>query len=160
MRKLALFMATVALVAVSVAAPALGAGSRTYTARLSGDVEVPTPTSSEATGKATFTLSKDGTVLSYKVTVSKAESMSTGVVQAYIHLGPVDVVGPVVVNLVPSQGVAKGVLAEGVITASNLLGPFQGQPLGDLIAEIEAGNTYVNVHTTAYPAGEIRGQIK
>jgi hypothetical protein len=29
-----------------------------------------------------------------------------------------------------------------------------------LIEEIKAGNTYVNVHTTQHPGGEIRGQIR
>ena len=29
-----------------------------------------------------------------------------------------------------------------------------------LIADIRAGNAYVNVHTTANPGGEIRGQLR
>jgi hypothetical protein len=29
-----------------------------------------------------------------------------------------------------------------------------------LVADIKAGNAYVNVHTTAHPGGEIRGQIQ
>jgi hypothetical protein len=31
--------------------------------------------------------------------------------------------------------------------------------MDDLVAEIDSGNTYVNVHTNAFPGGEIRGQI-
>jgi hypothetical protein len=34
-----------------------------------------------------------------------------------------------------------------------------GQPLSALIDQIEAGNTYVNVHTSAHTGGEIRGQL-
>jgi hypothetical protein len=29
-----------------------------------------------------------------------------------------------------------------------------------IVAQLEAGKTYVNVHTTKNPAGEIRGQVK
>ena len=30
---------------------------------------------------------------------------------------------------------------------------------GELVAAIRSGVTYANVHTTAHPGGEIRGQI-
>jgi outer membrane receptor for monomeric catechols len=53
----------------------------------------------------------------------------------------------------------NGVLAEGTITADNLVGTLAGQSLGVLIEMIKAGNAYVNVHTSQFPPGEIRGQI-
>jgi hypothetical protein len=51
-------------------------------------------------------------------------------------------------------------LAEGDITAANLTGSLTGLDLQDLIDEINAGNIYVNVHTSQNPPGEIRGDIK
>jgi hypothetical protein len=54
----------------------------------------------------------------------------------------------------------QGVLAAGVITDANLVGLLAGQTLADLIAEIAAGNAYVNVHTSQFPGGAIRGQIQ
>jgi hypothetical protein len=39
------------------------------------------------------------------------------------------------------------VIGRGTITAANLIGPLAGQPLSALIAVIEAGGAYVNVHT-------------
>ncbi len=60
--------------------------------------------------------------------------------------------------LIPGR--SNGPLAVNVITEANLVGPLVGQTLADLIAEMRAGNTYVNVHTNQFPAGEIRGQIQ
>jgi hypothetical protein len=50
----------------------------------------------------------------------------------------------------------------GTITAANVVAT-EGMKQGDLGALIQAmmnGETYVNVHTTKYQDGEIRGQIK
>ncbi|PYV08229.1 MAG: hypothetical protein DMG07_26405 [Acidobacteria bacterium] len=62
-------------------------------------------------------------------------------------------------------------LAEGTITAADLVGPLTGNPLSELITAMEDGNAYVNAHTNDgvaptntgpgdFPGGEIRGQIK
>jgi hypothetical protein len=37
---------------------------------------------------------------------------------------------------------------------------MKGKTLDDLLEQMRAGNTYVNVHTKAHPGGEIRGQIE
>jgi len=132
-----------------------------FRAHLSGDNET-FPTESNATGQAIFQLNKEGTELSYKLIVSNIENVR----MSHIHVAPEDSNGPIVVWLYPSAppmslipGRFDGVLAEGVITDSNLMGPLAGMTLSDLISEIYAGNTYVNVHTDQYPGGEIRGQI-
>ncbi len=68
------------------------------------------------------------------------------------------------------SGRHDGVLAEGTFTAANFVGPLAGHPMWDLIAAVEAGNAYVNVHTNDgqdgvntgpgdFPGGEIRGQL-
>jgi hypothetical protein len=98
---------------------------------------------------------------------------------AHIHTGAVGANGPIVVWLFPGTdpvpgplgaGPQRGKIAEGTITAANLVGPLAGHPLSDLVAEIQAGNAYVNVHTNDgiaptntgpgdFPGGEIRGQL-
>jgi len=40
------------------------------------------------------------------------------------------------------------------------MGPFTGKTIADLVAEIQAGKAYVNVHTKEHPDGEIRGTIQ
>ncbi|MGH7455091.1 MAG: CHRD domain-containing protein, partial [bacterium] len=74
-------------------------------------------------------------------------------------------------SVAPGGGRTDGVLAQGTITAANLVGPLAGHPLSDLISAMRAGNTYVNVHTNDgvglpdtgpgdFPGGEVRGQIR
>ena len=71
----------------------------------------------------------------------------------------------------PTAVATDGVLAEGSFTAANLTGALAGQPLSALIAAMETGNAYLNVHTNDgvaptntgpgdFPGGEIRGDIR
>ena len=60
-------------------------------------------------------------------------------------------------KLIPGR--TDGILAEGVITEASLVGSLEGAELSVLIEAMEAGNTYVNVHTAQIPGGEVRGQI-
>jgi hypothetical protein len=85
---------------------------------------------------------------------------------AHIHVAPAGTNGPVAVWLYPDapppqpiEGRFDGVLGKGIITAEDLTGPLAGMALVDLLDAMRAGNTYVNVHTTENPGGEIRGQI-
>jgi hypothetical protein len=149
------------LLLLALAGTALASGNRNYRTHLTGAEEVPA-VETQAQGQAIFQLSKDGTELHYKLIVANIEN----VMMAHIHLGPAGVNGPVVAWLYPSapppaliEGRFSGVLAEGTITAASLVGPLAGEPLSALIDAIEAGNTYVNVHTSQYPGGEVRGQI-
>jgi len=159
--------AAVALLAVGSAV----ALDQTFSATLSGAEEVPVR-ATPATGSASFSF--DGVGLSYRVEVQNIRN----VVGAHIHLGPRGVNGPIVLTMfmVSPPGVfgggpgpaAGGLLAAGRTTA--LEGPLAGQPMSALVAQLEAGNAYVNVHTNDgvvpvdtgpgdFPGGEIRGQV-
>jgi CHRD domain len=142
--------------------PLVSAQSATFHATLSGKEAVP-PVDTSAHGTATFVLSKSGDSLSYTLSVTDIEDAT----MAHIHIGPVGKEGPVAVWLYPSNpppmtksGKFTGVLAKGLITAASLSGPLKGKTIADLVDQIKAGMAYVNVHTTAHPGGEIRGQIK
>lgn len=152
-------------IALAAASPATASETaNTFTATLSGDEEVPEEGEVETTaaGDATFEVSADGSEISYTVNVSGLDDVS----MAHIHLGASGENGPVVVWLYPEgpppeliEGPTDGVLASGSFTADDLMEDLEGGTLEDLIAEMVAGNAYVNAHTEAYPAGEIRGQI-
>jgi hypothetical protein len=170
MRKLLLLgLVLMGCLAVTGATMAKNDNNRNFFAHLSGDEEVPVR-ETRAVGQAVFHLSQDGTALDYTLIVANIEN----VVAAHIHVGAVGVNGPVVAFLAgpfpPGGGRVDGVLAKGTITAANLVGPLAGHPLSDLISEMTAGNTCVNVHTNDgiapintgpgdFPGGEVRGQI-
>lgn len=48
----------------------------------------------------------------------------------------------------------------GNFTDDDVQGPLAGLPLEQLIGFMGNGSTYVNVHSTDFPLGEIRGQIE
>jgi len=166
-----LMIATLVLTMLAMSgSPASVMASDNFVAALSGGNEVP-QRDTNATGVATFKLSKDGTELSYRLIVANIEN----VIAAHIHMGKAGVNAPVVAFLYGPAPVGggrmDGVLAEGTIIEANLVGPLAGHPFSDLIAAIESGNAYVNVHTNDgvgstntgpgdFPGGEIRGQVR
>jgi hypothetical protein len=149
------------VILLSIAATASASSAKNFRTHLSSGEEV-AEVISNAQGQAIFKLNDDKTSLHYKLNVANIENVT----QAHIHLGPAGTNGPIVVWLYPSAppaqlipGPSNGGLAEGDITADDLVNALAGQPLQVLIDAIEAGNTYVNVHTSQYPPGEIRGQL-
>ena len=161
---------TILLIAMLVLAlaPAAVAGDN-FVATLSGGEEVPAR-DTQAVGVATFKLSDDGASLEVKLNVANIEN----VVAAHIHCGAVGVNGPVGVTLfgaAPAGGSVNGTLAEGTITAPDPGNACGWTDLAAVLAAIESGATYVNVHTNDgvappntgpgdFPGGEIRGQIR
>jgi hypothetical protein len=130
----------------------------TYSADLSGKNEVP-PVTSKAGGELTLTVAQDGQSVSYSlnvtdlsnVTVAKlrnAKAGAKGAVILTIYGGPT------------KQGAFSGILAEGSFDASKLVGPLQGKTLEDFTNMVEAGEVYINVGSTKFQNGELRGQLK
>jgi hypothetical protein len=116
-----------------------------------------------AQGQLVLRPQEGGTVLAYRLLAANIENVT----QAHIHLAPPGSPGPVIAWLYPSgppavliPGRFNGVLAEGVITDANVVGPLAGQGVAALVAAIQAGSAYANVHTTQFPPGEIRGQVR
>ena len=58
----------------------------------------------------------------------------------------------------------NGGTVSGTLTAASVVGPVpQNVAVGDFDAVIDALNSntaYANIHTTKFPAGEIRGQVR
>jgi hypothetical protein len=117
------------------------------------------------TGNGTFTarISNDESQIEWQLTYNDLEG---AVQQAHIHFGQKAITGPISVFLCTNlgNGPAPPATISGTITAADVTnlanerGISAGE-LDELIAAIRAGATYVNVHSTRWPGGEIRSQI-
>ena len=149
---------------ITLAALTLACGSSTsttpqtvtYTAALKGSNEAPTPNTSTATGAATATLTSG--VLTYSVTFA---GLSSGATAGHIHIGIPGVAGPAIVGfsgVTSTSGTLTGTVN---MTAANVANTSATLVIsGDsLLKAINNGNAYVNIHSSNFPSGEIRGQL-
>lgn len=125
------------------------AGAETvFLAVLEGKQENPA-VATAAAGGGYFVLNAEQTVLSFMIKVRNLSGPITG---AHFHLAPRGSNGPVVRTLTAD------------FTDSTAAGEWRNtdaEPLTPaLVADLLAGNIYVNVHTAANPGGEIRGQLE
>jgi hypothetical protein len=129
------------LLALVLAAPA-SAGGRPFATTLRGAQEVPGPGDPDGVGSASLQLNHGQGTICYTLTASGLATPTA----AHIHAAPAGVAGPVVVPLVPPVSGTSSACT----TADR-----------DLIKAIiqHPENYYVNVHTTEFPAGAIRGQL-
>jgi hypothetical protein len=118
----------------------------TLSANLSAALEVP-PTTSSGNGSCTVKLSADNQSLTLSGTVNNLTTPITG---AHIHVGGAGATGEVVKTLTVSGNTFSATWTAGDST----------QPLTPtLVTALLNGGLYVNVHTTANPNGEVRGQL-
>ncbi len=150
-------------------------GSMTLQVRLSGFGEVPTISTK---GKGSFKASIDPVSGSIDYTLAYS-GLQGRVTQSHIHIGPRHNTGGIAIwlcqtatnpapvtsppSVVPTCPDTDGAVT-GTITPAHVIGPVPqlitaGQ-LDEVLAAIRAGLAYVNVHSAAVPAGEIRGQFR
>jgi hypothetical protein len=151
------FLALAALFVLSTASQAQ-AQTVTFTAQLNGGNEVPgVVTGSAGTATVTWnTATKAGT---YRVDVY---NMPVGTTASHIHVGAVGVGGPVVINFtVPAGGISNDFGLTGTFVCTDVVArAAQGiNSCEDFEQALLLNNTYVNVHSTANPGGEVRGQL-
>ena len=133
-------------------------GVQEFDAILTSAAEVP-PVQSSASGFAELEVEEGSDNMEYGIIAINIDKVT----KAHIHQGSSSEAGPVVATLFnPSTptGPVTEELTTGSITSANLEGPLQGKQLSDLIALMQNGQAYVNVHTEQNPDGEIRGTIE
>lgn len=128
-------------------APAIWGGGFTdlpFEAALTGANEVP-PVTTGASGLGTLSYNFDTKELQYAIQVADITSITA----AHIHSGTVGVNGPVLFGLYGGTGSFDPTHPiSGTVTLN-----------AEQQAQLMNGALYINVHTTANPSGEIRGQI-
>lgn len=143
MRSLCLSCRTAALLAVLVLNACGGSVDDdlplAFSATLTAAEEVP-PNTSLANGAGLVTIDPDRRTLTASVVASGMADTD-----AHIHVGARGVAGPVVFPLAKAAGTTVWTTRVPVTEAQ--------------LDALKAGNYYFNVHSTAFPNGEIRGQI-
>ena len=167
--KLAVAVAVTAAMAVAGTAAVAGGGGKQLRTSLHGYEEVPVvSTGGSGDFRATVTPAGDG--FAYRLSYSGLEG---NVTQAHIHLGQPSVNGGISVFFCSNLGNGPAgtqacppspATVTGTIGPSNVIGPAaQGIAPGEmaeLMRAIRAGVTYANVHSSLFPGGEIRGQVR
>lgn len=149
-----------ALVASAAAGGLVGCDSsedfETYVATLEGAQENP-PVSTSASGRAVVLVSKSGDRIDVSVTTTGLQNGT----QAHIHRAPRGTNGGVIFWLWQPGNPLYPEGPEQV--GKSWVNPSfdtRDQPLSEqILADLRAGNLYVNFHTTRFPGGEIRGQL-
>ena len=136
-------------------------GREAFQADLSGAQEVPArPTAANGTAQIFI----DGDLISYAIEIDDIDSITA----AHIHSGVPGVNGPIRLFLYPPLPPAAGetvpristsdkrILIESTVPSSNVTGvTYQ-----ELLNQMRNGGAYVNVHTTTFPGGEMRGVVR
>src|SRR5215208_4348962 len=165
----------VLVVAAVATTTALAGGEREVRTRLTGFQEVPA-ISTDASGKFRAKLRTSSEEIRYELSYA---DLTGAVQQAHIHIGQRSVNGGISVFLCSNLGNGPAgtqacppapATISGTIVAADVspnipataLARTQGinpGELDELIRAMRAGVTYVNVHSTLWPGGEIRSQI-
>jgi hypothetical protein len=167
--RLGLAAAAATAIAVVIAAVATAGGGHGIRDKLTGYQEVP---ALSTTGTGTFRASIDTSAkeIHYRLTYGKLESPAT---QSHIHFENRTNAGPIVVFLCsnlgngpagtqpcpPNGGTISGTIKPSDVGAGATAQGLAAGEFDELVRAIRAGATYVNVHTTGHPSGEIRAQL-
>jgi hypothetical protein len=170
-RVLAVAIAITSIVGAGAAsAAAADSGSNNLRETLSGYNEDPLALSTTGSGHFQARIDEQAQEINYTLSYSDLEG---SVLQAHIHLGGTAQSGGIIVFFCTNLGngpagtqacPAAPATITGTIRPADVIGPtgqgISAGEFGELVAAIRAGATYVNVHSSKYPGGEIRSQIE
>ncbi len=156
-----------ALLVVSLAVAS--GGKKNFNARTLMGYEENPDISTVATGSFKASVDEGAQTVTYELSYSGLEG---DVQQAHIHFGKPAVNGgvslflcsnlnngPAGTPMCPQSGTVSR-----TVPAADIVGPIpqgiEAGNLSELVAAMRAGNAYANVHSSKWPGGEIRAQIK
>ena len=156
-------------------------GNRGFETVFTGGQEVP-PVSSKATGFGSFQLNAQGDALTYAAKISgldfgtllgkapQTADTADDVVGIHFHAGSVGVNGPIVLDISKNQDADDWKATINPDGSTSITGVWEttdkaNQSISNFTASLQSATPgddtklYFNVHTKAFPAGEIRGQV-
>jgi hypothetical protein len=171
-----LFVSIAVITAVSASAVVLGQGFKRISEILTGYEETPVAISTTGNGTFEARISNDESRIDWKLTYNDLQG---AVQQSHIHFGAKGTTGGITVFLCTNLGngpagtqpcPAPPATISGTIVPADVSPNIpatagaraQGLNTGEmdeLIQAIRSGTTYVNVHSSTWPTGEIRSQI-
>ena len=127
-----------------------------------------TPATLSTTGSAVFAAQLNAAESSLAFLLDYSGLEGGTITGAHIHLGQAGTTGGIVIHFCGTGGKpacpASPGIVQGTVTANDVVAvSAQGIAAGEFAEVIKAmrkGDTYVNVHTTTFPSGEVRGQIQ
>ena len=140
-------------VVCSLALAAAAQAQTSYVGVLTGGTEVP-PVVTPATGNCTVVLNVAQTALSVSIQFQNLQGAYTA---SHIH-GP----APAGTNAGVKWGfvgVAAGWVFDGTLQSGTLTNFAIAGVTATDVTNLNAGNFYVNIHSTLYPGGELRAQL-
>jgi hypothetical protein len=140
MKKVLLFLSVAALALVAYGDD----GGRRFTVAMTGAEEAPGPGDPDGSGIAILRLNPGAEQVCFQLLV---EDITLPAAAAHIHEAPAGDPGPVVVGLAAPNASGE---ASGCVSADREL-------ILDII--LNPAEYYVNVHTSDFPAGAVRGQL-
>jgi hypothetical protein len=138
-------------------------------AKLIGFQEVPA-VSTVAKGNFWALVDTSANTITYKL---RYEGLEGDVTQSHVHFGQKSVNGGISFFLCTNGAAPAGPLPQtcpvgpaeltGVITPEHIIGPagqgIEAAAFAEIVEALKDGTAYANVHSSKWPAGEIRGQL-
>jgi CHRD domain-containing protein len=147
-RRALVLIAGIAVATALAVATSAGAQGRPLSTTLTGAAEAPGPGDSDASGSAFVTLNQGQGEVCFDLTW---ENIDGTVTDAHIHIAPPGSPGPVVVPLFVAQSFP------GTGRTSGCTGGVDKELIKAIRQDPAA--YYVNIHSTVFPAGAVRGQL-
>jgi len=131
-----------------------------FRVELSGANEVP-PVVTDTSGVALVHVDQQLTEITLKLDVMNADN-ALGAAGAHFHCAVAGVNGPVVAFVAGSfsPGYDGDFQLRSTLNDSNVTNPACGTTIAALVEAMLDGRVYLNVHSTAWPGGVIRGQVE
>lgn len=117
----------------------IASAQQTYMVSTLNQAQETPPTGSPATGSACLILDQTAHTITFNISYSGLLGVETA---AHFHQAPPGSAGGVIIGLPPGKP---------------KIGTLATTPAQE--AAFLAGNVYINIHTTVFPGGEIRGQV-